>query len=123
MRLTQDCLSIQHLLFADDNLFFCRANFKECSEFIKCLKLYSRASGQEINFQKSSISFGKKMDLYMQCLLKQYTGIEQVKRAGKYLGLPECFSGSKRDLLGFITNRRKSRLSGWYKNTLSLDGK
>lgn len=38
-------------------------------------------------------------------------GIESEGGAGTYLGLLECFTGSKRELLSFITDRLKSRLS------------
>ncbi|XP_010518579.1 PREDICTED: uncharacterized protein LOC104793852 [Camelina sativa] len=123
LRLTPFIPSIQHLLFADDSLFLCRATFQECSEFLACLQLYGRTSGQEINFQKSTITFGKKMDPYMKRIVGLFTGIEQEEGTSKYLGLPECFSGSKRALLNFITDRLKSRLGGWYEKTLSLGGK
>ncbi|KAG7543484.1 Reverse transcriptase domain [Arabidopsis thaliana x Arabidopsis arenosa] len=121
--LTDSCPSIQHLLFADESLFVCVATFKECTEFLNCLRIYGRASGQEINFQKSAITFGKKLDPYMKRLIGLFTGIEQEGGTGKYLGLPECFSGSKREILGFITDRLKQRLSGWYEETMSLGGK
>lgn len=39
LRLTRSCPSIQHLLFAGDSLFLCRANFKEGAEILRCLKL------------------------------------------------------------------------------------
>lgn len=61
IKLTRSCPSIHHLLFADDSLFLCKANLKECSNFLKCLRLYGTASGQEINFQKSSITYGSQM--------------------------------------------------------------
>lgn len=123
LRLSHDCPSFQHLLFTDDSLFMCRASFRECSELLKCLELYGKASGQEINLQKSAITFGKKLDPFMRKFLGLYTGIEQEGGAGKYLGLPECFSGSKRELLNYITDRLKARLSGWYDKTLSLGRK
>ncbi|KAL1196073.1 putative mitochondrial protein [Cardamine amara subsp. amara] len=50
-------------------------------------------------------------------------GITQEGGAGKYLGLPECFSGSKREMLSFITDKLKAGLSGWYAKTLSLGRK
>ncbi|XP_010513742.1 PREDICTED: uncharacterized protein LOC104789794 [Camelina sativa] len=123
LKLTPECPSIQHLLFADDSLFLCRASLLECSNLLQCLRLYGDASGQEINLQKSSITFGKKLDPYMRRVIGLFTGIEQEGGAGKYLGLPECFSGSKKDMLAYITDRLTSRLRGWFEKTLSLGGK
>ena len=86
MKLTRSCPSIQHLLFEDDSLFLCKANLKECSNFLKCLRLYGTASGQEINFQKSSITYGADVDPVMRRLIAEILSIENEGGAGMYLG-------------------------------------
>ena len=49
--------SISHLLFADDSLLFCKADKEEVHVINQTLKLYEEASGQCINFEKSSVFF------------------------------------------------------------------
>lgn len=53
---------INHLLFADDSFFICKANKEECNELMNCLHKYEVISGQIINKEKSDISFGSKSD-------------------------------------------------------------
>ena len=48
---------VSHLFFADDSLFFCKANGNECNKLKEILGLYESASGQKINTDKSSIFF------------------------------------------------------------------
>ncbi|KAG7564939.1 Ribonuclease H domain [Arabidopsis suecica] len=63
------------------------------------------------------------MEPIMRHLLGLFLGIFKEGGDGMYLGLPECFSGSKCDLLAYITKKLKTRLTGWYAKTLSLGGK
>lgn len=50
-------------------------------------------------------------------------GIYDEGGAGTYLGLPEYFSGSKVELLNYIKDKMKGRMSGWYTTFLSQAGK
>ena len=101
--------SVHHLLFADDSLLLCNASTGEASEIMSCLKEYGQASGQMINLQKSSIIFGSKVAESVKMNIKEVLGIEQEGGDGYYLGLPECFSGSKIKLLSFIKEKLQGR--------------
>lgn len=49
-------------------------------------------------------------------------GIYNEREAATYLGLPECFSGSKKDMLAYIHEKLKDRLSGWFARSLTQGG-
>ena len=49
--------AITHLQFADDSLFFCQANQRNCSRLMQNFHTYEECSGQEINKAKSTITF------------------------------------------------------------------
>ncbi|XP_018435702.1 uncharacterized protein LOC108807989 [Raphanus sativus] len=115
--------SVHHLLFADDSLLICKADVMEATEILNCLKMYGDASGQLINPEKSSIIFGSKVNGVTKTEVKEVLGIEAEGGDGMYLGLPECFSGSKMQLLSFLRGKLQGRLSGWFAKSLSQGGK
>ena len=43
-------------------LFFCKSELRECEEIMKVVRKYGKASGQCINFDKSSLLFGKRIN-------------------------------------------------------------
>ena len=55
MSICRGCPRVTHLFFADDNLFFCKAESAEVSKFVEILKFFEAASGQKINMDKSSV--------------------------------------------------------------------
>uniref|UniRef100_A0A803PQN1 Reverse transcriptase domain-containing protein n=1 Tax=Cannabis sativa TaxID=3483 RepID=A0A803PQN1_CANSA len=49
--------AVSHLLFADDTLIFAKATYSSCNALQAALQLYNQATGQCVNFGKSSILF------------------------------------------------------------------
>lgn len=84
---------------------------------------YERVSGQKINALKSAITFGDKVSEDIKDWIKTRIGISLEGGTGKYLGLPECLSGSKQNILGYIKDNCKKKLTGWYAKNLSQGGK
>ena len=87
------------------------------------LHKYERATGQVINLAKSSLTFNKNIDHVLKEQIQTTLGILSEGGAGTYLGLPECFSGSKVQLLNYIQDKMKGRMCSWYTKFLSQAGK
>lgn len=79
---------VSHLLFTDDSLFFCKANMWECWTILRVLRRYEMASGQQINFSKSSVQFGQMVDETTRGEIMEEIGILTLGGMGTYLGIP-----------------------------------
>lgn len=73
---------VNHLLFADDTMFFCKASVKSCAALKSILQKYESASGQRINVQKSSISFSRKASQDQRSKAKLALGIDKEGEEG-----------------------------------------
>lgn len=99
------------MFFADDSLFISKADEYQTGEFKRVMDIYDKAMGQTINLEKSAITFGDKVDSGVKERIQQILEIFQERGTCTYLGLPECFSGSKIEMLEYIRERMKSRIS------------
>ena len=69
------------------------------------LKVYAKASGQEVNFRKSAACVSPSLTAAEGDRLAGIIGVSKVSCFDKYLGFP-CFSGrSKRKLFANIVDR------------------
>ena len=78
---------LSHLFFADDCLFFFKANIPSCVNFSKLLKLFSQESGQIVNYNKSCFIPSQNIPPRHLGLLQRFLKINLSNNLGKYLGV------------------------------------
>ncbi|XP_010424289.1 PREDICTED: uncharacterized protein LOC104709359 [Camelina sativa] len=123
IKVANQCPPITNLLFADDSLFFCKVAKEQCEVILSILRKYEAASGQQINFAKSSIQFGHKVAEDTKTEIQGILGITNLGGMGSYLGLPESLGGSKTKVFSFVRERLQGRTTGWSAKLLSKGGK
>ena len=123
LKIARGSPNISHLLFADNSLFFCKATKEECGIILKLLKNYEAASGQQINFQKSSVQFGHKVPDNIKADIHNILGITNVGGMSNYLGIPESLGGSKIQIFGYLNDRVNNKVNGWTVRFLTKGGK
>lgn len=114
---------ISHLLFADDSLFFLKADQNNSQRLLQIFKDYETVSGQMINLDKSSITFGTKVYQQTRDLIQQTLGIPNIGGGGKYLGLPEQFGRNKKEMFTYVRDRVNETVTGWQNRYLNQAGK
>lgn len=123
IKVTRGSPRINHLLFADDTMFFWYATRESCTKLNDILLEYEKASGQKINNEKSSITFSSKTPTETKTLAKECLNIAREGGSGKYLGLPEHFGRRKRDLFTSVVDKIRQRAASRSTRFLSKAGK
>lgn len=114
---------ISHLFFADDSLIFGKASQGEVETVKNIINLYSGASGQMVNFDKSEMTFSKSFPLETQIALGDICGVKIVCKHVVYLGLPASVGHSKKEIFRSIEERVAKKLKSWKVTYLSQAGK
>lgn len=119
IKLARNCPILTHCLFADDALFFLKANSHNCRSFKHIIDWYCAMSGQVVNLDKSCLFFSNNVPGNVKDELCTMLGISGSNNPGKYLGLPVIWGRSKSDALAFVEEKMLKKISGWKQNVLS----
>jgi hypothetical protein len=87
------------------------------------LKLYERASGQQLNRDKTSLLFSKNTPKIVKDTLVNMVGVTPTTCFEKYLGLPSMVGKSRVASFASIKGRIWDRINGWKEKFLSHAGK
>ncbi|XP_021833021.1 uncharacterized protein LOC110772850 [Prunus avium] len=87
------------------------------------LELYENGSGQQVNFDKSSLFFSSNCSQGARDCLARHLNIPQGRGFGKYLGLKSEFGHSKKEVFEEIREKVATCVHGWAENFLTMAGK
>ena len=120
IQLSRNCPGISHLFFADDSLFFTKADSGNALCLMEIINSYCLASGQSLNLEKSSICFSKSTNLDTATTIAALFGKKISKSPGTYLGIPSTWGKTRTQALAYVRDRIKNKIDGWKGNFLSL---
>ncbi|XP_060965586.1 uncharacterized protein LOC133034509 [Cannabis sativa] len=122
-KIARGALVISHMIFVDDNYIYCKATEKEAYNVKELLHTSAVASGQRINFSKSSMFFSNNTGSVVRDSICAMLEIYEADENGYYLGLPCSVGRNKNAILGFLKDKLRKRIQGWERRILSRAGK
>ncbi|XP_030479434.1 uncharacterized protein LOC115696684 [Cannabis sativa] len=122
-KVAQRAPPITHMFFADDSYLFSQATQGAAGSITNMLQLFKNASGQKVNYSKSSIFFSPNTDIATRASICSTLHMSEALEGSFYLGLPNIIGRNKNAVLGFIKNKVISRINSWDGKFLSYAGK
>lgn len=111
--------SVNHLLFADDNLLFFEANEASATHINEQLIKYCNDYGQQVNMEKSSIFFGKGVAALTRDSIKNILLVHNESLSEKYLGLPSDVGRAKEGSFKYLNDQIWKKVQEWMEKCLS----
>ena len=92
---------------------------EDYATILKILRLYEGASGQKINFEKSSCLFSPMVNGALRAQILYVSHMQTIALSEKYLGLPTMVGRSKYGSLQSLKERVWKRVQRWKEKLLS----
>lgn len=115
-------VDLSHLFFTDDLLLFVEARLDQVTIISEVLDKFCKASGERVNFAKSSLMLGKDVPKALAKLISQQFGMPIKKDLGRYLGVPTSSGQRGKNKYQYLLEKIGQRLRGWQAKTLSVVG-
>ena len=84
---------------------------------------YKKASGQKINFAKSTITFSPNTKARSKRGIILILGLSDAKSHDKYLGLPTVVGKNLKHMFANIVDRVRTRVESWRRSLFSIGGR
>lgn len=119
IRVCMGAPQVNHLLFVDDNLIFCKA--KRCSStwLLEILNVYAIALEQCINTEKTTMVISRNVKNETQDKIKSIWGCTTWQQYEKYLSFPPIVGISKKKAFVEIKSKVGKCLQSWKGRLLS----
>lgn len=99
-----------HLFFADDLLFFAKADMKNCCNIRETLDTFCELLGQKVSLSKSKVYFSPNISPEYRSEMCEVLGIRSTPNLGKYLGFPLKHEGASSQDFNFVIERVRAKL-------------
>lgn len=119
VKIARSAPSISHLIFADDSLFFYKANNDSCRKIRQTVDLFCRISGEAINFDKSSVIFSPNIPNCVKLELKDIFKTPCSENLGRYLGCNVEVDGRSTQAYHSLVDKIHRKITTWKHLTLS----
>ncbi|XP_028111659.1 uncharacterized protein LOC114309966 [Camellia sinensis] len=123
LKIRRTCLTLSHLFFADDAILFFKAKTFECESILEVLKVYSDASGQLLNFDKSGALFSANSSTSLSNSICHLLGVTKANPKAQYLGLLTSWGKSKSEAYRFLLEKELAKMQLWKSKLLSQAGR
>ncbi|XP_048503164.1 uncharacterized protein LOC125498892 [Beta vulgaris subsp. vulgaris] len=119
LKIARTAPKISHLFFADDALFFFKAQPKNCWTIKNVLSTFCEKSGEMINFEKSHVIFSPNTPIKFTKIMRKPLGVQVKGKIGNYLGCPMEIDGRSSASFNEITTKTVNKILSWKFSRLS----
>ncbi|KAA3481337.1 LINE-1 reverse transcriptase isogeny [Gossypium australe] len=116
-------LQISYLLFADDCILFGEAMERGAGLLKRVLREYRNCSGQQVNFDKSTIFFSSNTRAEEKGLVTRILVVRSSNDPERYLGLPNMVGRRKKEAFQNLKDLFRQRIDNWSIRHLLQGGK